>query len=122
MCIFLFIFSSFNYQNGFGRRPPFRKSLATNQRREFSIITYVIIYLVYLIKVHLHTAIRRLRLVFWRIQSSRHASICSAYKISPQFRFLELWHQMNLIHQNPNRTGRIAMCKRPFSNSKLMVG
>ena len=86
-------------------------STATNQRGEFSIITYVTI--LSLLKVRLHTAIRRSRLVFWHIQSSRHASICGANKISPQFRYLELWHQMNFIHQNPNRTGPIAMCKRP---------
>jgi hypothetical protein len=80
-------------------------STATNQRGKFSIITYVII--LSLLKVRLHTAIRLVRLVFWRIQFN------CAFKVSLQFRFLELRHQMNFIRQNPNRTGQIAMCKRP---------
>ena len=39
-----------------------------------------------------------------------------AFKVSFQFRFFELWHQMKFIvfiHQNPNRTGQITTCKRP---------
>ena len=50
-------------------------STATNQRGKFSIITYGYVIILSLLKVRLHTAIRRVRLVFWRIQSSRHASI-----------------------------------------------
>ena len=50
-------------------------STATNQRGKFSIITYGYVIILSLLKVRLHTAIRRVRLVFWRIQSSRQASI-----------------------------------------------
>jgi hypothetical protein len=35
---------------------------------------------------------------------------------------LYMLQQMKFIHKNRNRTGQIAMCKHPFSNSKLMVG
>jgi hypothetical protein len=109
-----------HFENRLGDYRVIITSTATNQRGEFPIITYVII--ISLLKVRSHAAIRRVRRVFWRIQSSRHTSICGAFKIiSPEFRFFELWHQMNFMHQNPNRTGQIAICKGPSSNSKLMA-